>query len=665
MSMTEISIPIPGLSFHTVISARALSNSALSDNFYVKAPLLSDNSIFRASLKLLFDLSKNLQINFNPSLISYLAPTINLAPSLSLIGNINFVVDKVEINFIKNNYKESDPIYSSLSSYENGVKAIEDNDDDEAIKYFNSALAKNGNFAEAYVALGQIYSKLGDLQTVMEYKTLEEGIDNHNTKRYLQQAKRYHEQAKKYQERAIENYNKAMEVDPKLKHINEDKIRYIDPLLGRATVYVKLAEYEKALDDFNTAIDRNPNLANGYIGRAAIYIQQGELHKALADLNELIIYRDPKHPVANFKLGSINAELKNYQDAIQNFTKVIDNKSQDAANYYADAYYKRGIANLNLKEYQKAVNDFREAIKLDNNYVEAYYNQGVALAALGDYTKATEFCQQALNLNPDFTEISNPSCTTRYNLHHEGMFAAVNSVAISPDGKILASGSDDKTIKLWNIATGEEIQTLTGHSGSIRTISFSPDGKILASGSSDKTIKLWDIATGEEIQTLTGHSDWIRTISFSPDGKTLASGSDDKTVKLWDIATGEEIQTLGGRSDSIRTISFSPDGKILASGSDDKTIKLWKIEPLKTITITGHYAPITTISFSPDGKILASGSDDKTIKLWDLQTGTKIMTLYGHLSFVESLAFSPDSKTLVSGGYDKTVKVWSLSDLFN
>ena len=551
ISMTEISMP--GLSLNTIRSAEAASpallvnkvnyqkiigiannsnspitsgqlvassNSVLSDNSVVKASLLSDNSIFRASLKSL-DLSKNFENN--PNLIHTLVPTIKLIPYLSLIGDINFFVDKVEINLIKNDYSASNPIlYSSLISYEEGVKAIESNDYDEAIKNFNRALSKTGNFAEAYVALGNIYSELGDIQTIMEDQAVEEG-------KFYGNARRYHEQAEEYQRRAMEYYNKAMEVDPKLKNINEDRERYIDPLLGRAAVYVKLEQYPKALDDFNTAIERNPNLINGYIGRATIYIQQGELQKAIADLTESITYLDPKDPVANFKLGSVKGELKNYEDAIQNFTKVIDTKNQDAADYYADAYYKRGIANLNLKKYQKAVNDFNEAIKHDSEYVAAYYNRGVAMAALGDYEKATKDCQKALSINPNFTEISNPSCIARHNLSHEGGFAAVNSVAISPDGKTLASGSDDYTIKLWNIETGKEIKTLTGHSSFVFTVSFSPDGKTLASGSYDKTIKLWNVATGKEIKTLTGHSDWVRTVSFSPDGKTLASGSDDKT----------------------------------------------------------------------------------------------------------------------------------------
>ena len=153
----------------------------------------------------------------------------------------------------------------------------------------------------------------------------------------------------------------------------------------------------------------------------------------------------------------------------------------------------------------------------------------------------------------------------------------VLSVSFSPDGKTLASGSGDKTIKLWDITTGKEIRTLQGHSSSVASVSFSPDGKTLASGSYNNIIKLWDITTGMEIPTLRGHSEGFWSVSFSPDGKTLASGNDDKTIKLWDIITGTEIRTLQGHSSAVLSVSFSPDGKTLASGSDDNTIKLWDI----------------------------------------------------------------------------------------
>ena len=238
----------------------------------------------------------------------------------------------------------------------------------------------------------------------------------------------------------------------------------------------------------------------------------------------------------------------------------------------------------------------------------------------------------------------------------------VHAIAFSPDGNTLASGSDDKTIKLWDAQTGALRQTLTENSSAVHTIKFSPDGATLASGSTDKTIKLWDAQTGALKQTLTGHDDVVKSVAFSPDGTILASGSDDQTIKLWDAQTGALRQTLTGHSNGVHAVAFSSDGKTLASGSIDKTIKLWDVQTgaLKQ-TLTGHNSGIHALAFSPDGKMLASGSTDKTIKVWDAQTGALKQTLTGHGDMVMAVALSPDGKTLASGGMDKTIKLWTVA----
>jgi WD40 repeat protein len=145
----------------------------------------------------------------------------------------------------------------------------------------------------------------------------------------------------------------------------------------------------------------------------------------------------------------------------------------------------------------------------------------------------------------------------------EGHSDGVSSVAFSPDGTQIVSGSYDKTVRLWDTVTGAALQTLEGHSGLVRSVAFSPDGTQVVSGSDDKTVRLWDAATGAALQTLKGHSSHIRSVAISPDGTQVVSGSDDKMVRLWDTATGAALQTLEGYSDSVNSVAFSPDGKLL------------------------------------------------------------------------------------------------------
>ncbi|NEU75688.1 protein kinase [Hassallia byssoidea VB512170] len=235
----------------------------------------------------------------------------------------------------------------------------------------------------------------------------------------------------------------------------------------------------------------------------------------------------------------------------------------------------------------------------------------------------------------------------------------VCSLAISPDGITLASGSADRNIKLWNLATGWEMSNLDRHSNSVRSVAISPDGVILASGSCDNTIKVWNLATGQQIRTLQGHSYPVNSVAISPDSNIVASGSVDRTIKLWNLATGKEIRTIRGHSAWVYSVAFSPDGVTLASSCVDNTIKLWNITTKQEIrTLTEHSDSVRSVAFNPDGATLASGSNDNSIKLWNLANGQEICTLKEHSESVYSVAFSPDGMTLASGSLDKTINIW-------
>lgn len=244
-----------------------------------------------------------------------------------------------------------------------------------------------------------------------------------------------------------------------------------------------------------------------------------------------------------------------------------------------------------------------------------------------------------------------------------GHLSPVSTVAISPNGKIIASGGFDNTIKLWNLQTGELICSIMGHSKPVLEVAFNPDGKLLVSGSVANSIKLWDLSTQSLIRAFTGHSESVVSLSvdISPDGQMIASGSDDQKVKIWQLSDGKLLQTFKD-SRGFNAVAFSPDGKIIAGGSSDNSVKLWDLASGALVNnFTGHTRDVNAIAFSPNGKILASASSDNTIKIWHLSSGKLIRTIYGHSDWVRAVAFYPCEPILISASEDRTIKLWQVN----
>ncbi len=237
------------------------------------------------------------------------------------------------------------------------------------------------------------------------------------------------------------------------------------------------------------------------------------------------------------------------------------------------------------------------------------------------------------------------------------------SVAFSPDGLSLASGGKDHSIQLWSALTGDPIQTLEGHTGEVYAVAYSPDGSTIVSGSGDRTVRLWSAKTGKPLKTMTQHAGSVRTVAFSPDGTLIASGGADKTVRLWDAQTGKPLASMKKHARTIYSVAFSPDGKVLASGSADETIRFWNVSPQSlahTRTVGGSAGLVFSVAFSPDGSTLAAGNQDGTVQLWASGNGRLKETLEGHTGTVYAVAYSPDSQTLISGSRDKTLRFWSM-----
>ena len=251
--------------------------------------------------------------------------------------------------------------------------------------------------------------------------------------------------------------------------------------------------------------------------------------------------------------------------------------------------------------------------------------------------------------------------------------ACVTSVAFSPDGMLLATGSFDHIVRLWRVSDGAFLRRLEGHTDRVLSVAFSPDGAVLASAAADSVARLWRVSDGTLLHTLGEHTDTVFDVAFSPDGVVLASGSWDNTVRLWRVTDGTLLRTLEGHASGVYSVAFSPDGTKLASGGCAARdgnwvclrgqIRVWQMADGALLqTLQGHTADVLSLAFSPNGATLASASYDKTVRLWLVGDSTFPRTLEGHTGGVYSVAFSLDGTTLASASMDGTVRLWQVAD---
>jgi WD40 repeat protein len=314
---------------------------------------------------------------------------------------------------------------------------------------------------------------------------------------------------------------------------------------------------------------------------------------------------------ASALLSSLNSETQNL---VGDFTSILSHTDVDVLTAASQAIHNKYFE----------LGDFCIQLRLYNNpeatsVVIDWLLKIVAWRlSTGDFNIGVTYLAKAVILD------DSPSRLIQYAdillVNQPEVSCHVQSVAFSPDGQFIVSGSNDKTVRLWDLNGNQIGQPFIGHNWWVRSVAFSPDGQFIVSGSNDETVRLWDLNGNQIGQPFIGHKDQVCSVTFSPDGQFIVSGSNDKTVRLWDLNGNQIGQPFIGHNWRVRSVAFSPDGQFIVSGSDDRTVRLWNLKGGQIgQPLIWYNVRVRSVAFSPDGRFIVSGSNDKTIQIWNLQ----------------------------------------------
>ena len=371
----------------------------------------------------------------------------------------------------------------------------------------------------------------------------------------------------------------------------------------------------------------------------------------------------------------------------------------------ADGLNNRGVSYFELGRKKEAISCWEQAIKQNPTHLDTTYNLSLILWRDGkisddevlrrldncennpaaDKERIAEMKGAIHGERNDFGSVNDllkefPSkyntvfpttCVEKERTVHilKGHKQFVNSLVVTPDGRYLLSGSDDATLRIWELSSGRCVYTLEGHKYSVKSIAITPDGRYAVSGSGDSTLRVWEISSGRCIRTLEGHKLLVTSLVITPEGRYLLSGSDDTTLRVWELSNGRCVHTLEGHEYSVKSLAITLDGRYAVSGSLDKTLRQWDLEGGRCMrTLVGHTGMVTSVALTPNGQYAVSAGSfslldqatDHTLRLWDFQSGRCIRTLEGHTRYISSVALTPDSRYAVSGSSDATLRLWDL-----
>jgi WD40 repeat protein/serine/threonine protein kinase len=376
------------------------------------------------------------------------------------------------------------------------------------------------------------------------------------------------------------------------------------------------------------------------------------------------------------------------------------------AEVLADSLNNRAVSLLDLGKRSEATRLWKEALRIDPHHPDSVYNLGLISWRSGRITDdalllrldETERSQPAGSSVPyltaqvhiergDYTQAANElerldahgpvgvdvasaralvnerrSLSRRRLRSLRGHNDTVTCAALCDEPRIALSGSDDNTLRLWNLTTGKEIRRLTGHTNTPRAACMNREGHFAVSGSVDKSVRLWHLASGECLQVCTGHGGTVKAVSLDGEGGWALSGSEDRTLRLWHLDTGDCVQQFEGHEGGVNAVSLSARGRRAASGGADRTVRLWHVRRGECLQVfLGHAGAVNGVALSEDGRWIVSCSEDSTVRLWDVDRGECARTFTGHDGAVLALALSGDARYVISSGQDSTVRLWEVA----